>query len=293
MFSQNKYSVGSKWDVSLMVSVEQLQADLEKIKTLDVSNEGLFESITEIFNKTFNTLRLTAQSLFSSDKVNGKSLMLDTTRLNRLDKTKLSRNYAAMLDLDVDIPPGMAVDYGTYIHQSFEVSKSLKDVISQVAQLRIDIGRVISTDKGLTDSTLFSDMNYIRQADLINKELKTLSTMKKPNDFNAVAKYGDVFNSGVDIYSIVKLAEDNSDLINSIDRKKLLNEVDTAVQYVRDLSEMVKDGYSKPMIAKIANATTKIAEIVEAFSVCVYNAEVITVALNSAIGAAEEFLKSK
>lgn len=293
MFSQNKYSVGSKWDVSLMVSVEQLQADLEKIKTLDVSNEGLFESITEIFNKTFNTLRLTAQSLFSSDKVNGKSLMLDTTRLNRLDKTKLSRNYAAMLDLDVDIPPGMAVDYGTYIHQSFEVSKSLKDVISQVAQLRIDIGRVISTDKGLTDSTLFSDMNYIRQADLINKELKTLSTMKKPNDFNAVAKYGDVFNSGVDIYSIVKLAEDNSDLINSIDRKKLLNEVDTAVQYVRDLSEMVKDGYSKPMIAKIANATTKIAEIVEAFSVCVYNAEVITVALNSAIGVAEEFLKSK
>ncbi len=293
MFSQNKYSVGSKWDVSLMVSVEQLQADLEKIKTLDVSNEGLFESITEIFNKTFNTLRLTAQSLFSSDKVNGKSLMLDTTRLNRLDKTKLSRNYAAMLDLDVDIPPGMAVDYGTYIHQSFEVSKSLKDVISQVAQLRIDIGRVISTDKGLTDSTLFSDMNYIRQADLINKELKTLSTMKKPNDFNAVAKYGDVFNSGVDIYSIVKLAEDNSDLINSIDRKKLLNEVDTAVQYVRDLSEMVKDGYSKPMIAKIANATTKIAEIVEAFSVCVYNAEVITVALNSAIGTAEEFLKSK
>lgn len=293
MFSQNKYSVGSKWDVSLMVSIEQLQADLEKIKTLDVSNEGLFESITEIFNKTFNTLRLTAQSLFSSDKVNGKSLMLDTTRLNRLDKTKLSRNYAAMLDLDVDIPPGMAVDYGTYIHQSFEVSKSLKDVISQVAQLRIDIGRVISTDKGLTDSTLFSDMNYIRQADLINKELKTLSTMKKPNDFNAVAKYGDVFNSGVDIYSIVKLAEDNSDLINSIDRKKLLNEVDTAVQYVRDLSEMVKDGYSKPMIAKIANATTKIAEIVEAFSVCVYNAEVITVALNSAIGVAEEFLKSK
>lgn len=293
MFSQNKYSVGSKWDVSLMVSFEQLQADLEKIKTLDVSNEGLFESITEIFNKTFNTLRLTAQSLFSSDKVNGKSLMLDTTRLNRLDKTKLSRSYAAMLDLDVDIPPGMAVDYGTYIHQSFEVSKSLKDVISQVAQLRIDIGRVISTDKGLTDSTLFSDMNYIRQADLINKELKTLSTMKKPNDFNAVAKYGDVFNSGVDIYSIVKLAEDNSDLINSIDRKKLLNEVDTAVQYVRDLSEMVKDGYSKPMIAKIANATTKIAEIVEAFSVCVYNAEVITVALNSAIGVAEEFLKSK
>lgn len=169
----------------------------------------------------------------------------------------------------------------------------MKDVISQVAQLRIDIGRVISTDKGLTDSTLFSDMNYIRQADLINKELKTLSTMKKPNDFNAVAKYGDVFNSGVDIYSIVKLAEDNSDLINSIDRKKLLNEVDTAVQYVRDLSEMVKDGYSKPMIAKIANATTKIAEIVEAFSVCVYNAEVITVALNSAIGVAEEFLKSK
>lgn len=293
MFSQNKYSVGSKWDISLMVSVEQLQADLEKIKTLDVSNEGLFESITEIFNKTFNTLRLTAQSLFSSDKVNGKSLMLDTARLNRLDKTKLSRNYAAMLDLDVDIPPGMAVDYGTYIHQSFEVSKSLKDVISQVAQLRIDIGRVISTDKGLTDSTLFSDMNYIRQADLINKELKTLSTMKKPNDFNAVAKYGDVFNSGVDIYAIVKLAEDNSDLINSIDRKKLLNEVDTAVQYVRDLSEMVKDGYSKPMIAKIANATTKIAEIVEAFSVCVYNAEIITVALNSAIGTAEEFLKSK
>lgn len=293
MFSQNKYSVGSKWDVPLMVSVEQLQADLEKIKTLDVSNEGLFESITEIFNKTFNTLRLTAQSLFSSDKVNGKSLMLDTARLNRLDKTKLSRNYAAMLDLDVDIPPGMAVDYGTYIHQSFEVSKSLKDVISQVAQLRIDIGRVISTDKGLTDSTLFSDMNYIRQADLINKELKTLSTMKKPNDFNAVAKYGDVFNSGVDIYAIVKLAEDNSDLINSIDRKKLLNEVDTAVQYVRDLSEMVKDGYSKPMIAKIANATTKIAEIVEAFSVCVYNAEIISVALNSAIGTAEEFLKSK
>lgn len=293
MFSQNKYSVGSKWDVPLMVSVEQLQADLEKIKTLDVSNEGLFESITEIFNKTFNTLRLTAQSLFSSDKVNGKSLMLDTARLNRLDKTKLSRNYAAMLDLDVDIPPGMAVDYGTYIHQSFEVSKSLKDVISQVAQLRIDIGRVISTEKGLTDSTLFSDMNYIRQADLINKELKTLSTMKKPNDFNAVAKYGDVFNSGVDIYAIVKLAEDNSDLINSIDRKKLLNEVDTAVQYVRDLSEMVKDGYSKPMIAKIANATTKIAEIVEAFSVCVYNAEIITVALNSAIGTAEEFLKSK
>lgn len=293
MFSQNKYSVGSKWDVPLMVSVEQLQADLEKIKTLDVSNEGLFESITEIFNKTFNTLRLTAQSLFSSDKVNGKSLMLDTARLNRLDKTKLSRNYAAMLDLDVDIPPGMAVDYGTYIHQSFEVSKSLKDVISQVAQLRIDIGRVISTDKGLTDSTLFSDMNYIRQADLINKELKTLSTMKKPNDFNAVAKYGDVFNSGVDIYAIVKLAEDNSDLINSIDRKKLLNEVDTAVQYVRDLSVMVKDGYSKPMIAKIANATTKIAEIVEAFSVCVYNAEIITVALNSAIGTAEEFLKNK
>lgn len=293
MFSQNKYSVGSKWDIPLMVSVEQLQADLEKIKTLDVSNEGLFESITEIFNKTFNTLRLTAQSLFSSDKVNGKSLMLDTARLNRLDKTKLSRNYAAMLDLDVDIPPGMAVDYGTYIHQSFEVSKSLKDVISQVAQLRIDIGRVISTDKGLTDSTLFSDMNYIRQADLINKELKTLSTMKKPNDFNAVAKYGDVFNSGVDIYAIVKLAEDNSDLINSIDRKKLLNEVDTAVQYVRDLSEMVKDGYSKPMIAKIANATTKIAEIVEAFSVCVYNAEIITVALNSAIGTAEEFLKNK
>lgn len=293
MFSQNKYSVGSKWDVPLMVSVEQLQADLEKIKTLDVSNEGLFESITEIFNKTFNTLRLTAQSLFSSDKVNGKSLMLDTARLNRLDKTKLSRNYAAMLDLDVDIPPGMAVDYGTYIHQSFEVSKSLKDVISQVAQLRIDIGRVISTDKGLTDSTLFSDMNYIRQADLINKELKTLSTMKKPNDFNAVAKYGDVFNSGVDIYAIVKLAEDNSDLINSIDRKKLLNEVDTSVQYVRDLSEMVKDGYSKPMIAKIANATTKIAEIVEAFSVCVYNAEIITVALNSAIGTAEEFLKNK
>lgn len=293
MFSQNKYSVGSKWDAPLMVSVEQLQADLEKIKTLDVSNEGLFESITEIFNKTFNTLRLTAQSLFSSDKVNGKSLMLDTARLNRLDKTKLSRNYAAMLDLDVDIPPGMAVDYGTYIHQSFEVSKSLKDVISQVAQLRIDIGRVISTDKGLTDSTLFSDMNYIRQADLINKELKTLSTMKKPNDFNAVAKYGDVFNSGVDIYAIVKLAEDNSDLINSIDRKKLLSEVDTAVQYVRDLSEMVKDGYSKPMIAKIANATTKIAEIVEAFSVCVYNAEIITVALNSAIGTAEEFLKNK
>ena len=291
MSIQNKYSIGSKWDVSLMVSVEQLQADIEKIKTLDVSNEGLFGAVTELFNKTFNTLRLTAQSLFSSDKVNSKNLMLDTARLNRLDKNKLSRSYASMLDLEVDIPPGMAVDYETYIRQSFEVSKSLKDVISQVAQLRIDIGRVISTDKGLTDSTLFSDMNYIRQADLINKELKTLSTMK--NDFNAVAKYGDVFNSGIDIYAVVKLAEDNSDLINSIDRKKLLNEVDTAVQYVRDLTGMVADGYSKPMIAKIANATTKIAEIVEAFSVCVYNAEIITVALNSAIAKAEDFLKGK
>ena len=293
MSIQNKYSIESKWDVPLMVSVEQLQADIEKIKSLDVSNESLFSAVTELFNKTFNTLRLTAQSLFSSDKVNSKNLMLDTARLNRLDKNKLSRNYAAMLDLEVDIPPGMAVDYETYIRQSFEVSKALKDVISQVAQLRIDIGRVISTDKGLTDSTLFSDMNYIRQADLINKELKTLSTMKKPNDFNAVAKYGDVFNSGIDIYAVVKLAEDNSDLINSIDRKKLLNEVDTAVQYVRDLTGMVSEGYSKPMIAKIANATTKIAEIVEAFSVCVYNAEIITVALNSAIAKAEDFLKGK
>ena len=261
--------------------------------SLDVSNEGLFSAVTELFNKTFNTLRLTAQSLFSSDKANSKNLMLDTARLNRLDKNKLSRNYASMLDLDVDIPPGMAVDYETYIRQSFEVSKSLKDVISQVTQLRIDIGRVISTDKGLTDSTLFSDMNYIRQADLINKELKTLSTMKKPNDFNAVAKYGDVFNSGIDIYAVVKLAEDNSDLINSIDRKKLLNEVDTTVQYVRDLSELTKTGYSKPMVAKIANATTKVAEIVEAFSVCVYNAEIITTSLNSAIDTAEKFLKSK
>ena len=162
-----------------------LRENIEQLKTLEVSSEGIMDVVSDFFDRAFNTLRLASQSVFSDDK---KTLHLDTGRFNRLDKTKMSRGYASMMDNDVSIPPGMCVDYDTYTKQMFNVTKALKDVISQVVQLRIDIGRVISNDKGLTDSTLFSDLSYIRQSDVIAKELKQLSAMRKPDDFNAKAK---------------------------------------------------------------------------------------------------------
>lgn len=288
MSIQNKFSFQSKWDVPLSVSAEQLRENIEQLKTLEVSSEGIMDVVSDFFDRAFNTLRLASQSVFGDDK---KTLHLDTGRLNRLDKTKMSRGYASMMDNDVSIPPGMCVDYDTYTKQMFNVTKVLKDVISQVVQLRIDIGRVISNDKGLTDSTLFSDLSYIRQSDVIAKELKQLSAMRKPDDFNAKAKYGDVFNSGIDIWAVVKTAENSNDLINTIDRKKLQMEIDSTVQYIQDLHSKSSEGYSKPLIAKIGNAVTRVAEIVEAFSVTVYSAEVLCTALNSAIAEAEAFSK--
>ena len=46
------------WHVSVALSVEALRGDISALREMDLSNEGLATTLTNLFRNTYNTLRV-------------------------------------------------------------------------------------------------------------------------------------------------------------------------------------------------------------------------------------------
>ncbi len=79
----------------------------------------------------------------------------------------------------------------------------------------------------------------------------------------------------------IGVARQCNDNLNQVNRKKLIANIETTMAYVKDLMEAAKEGYSKPLMLKIANAIAAVAENVETLSAAVYNTKMLNVALDS------------
>ena len=186
------------------------------------------------------------------------------------------------MDRMVSVPAGMNTTYVNYTEHSLKMSEMFKNTIGLIEQLRSDIGRVISTEDGIKDSTIFSDAIYIKTGKDLKKELDVLNKLRKGDEYNAVREYGKVFKNNNELIQSNEIARKTNTNINSIDRKKLLMSVETTMNYVKELSELAQSsGFSRQLIVKIGNAVACVAELVEAFSASVFNQEMIVKALDN------------
>lgn len=270
-------------DTTLALSIEHLNTQLEELKTLELSDEGiadLFNKVGEVFTSSFNVLRDSIAKIGTKDT---SPLALDEQAIRKLDKSKMSKNYVYLLDRQVDIPSGMDTKYIKYVEQSYKLSEAYKDVMQLVEQLRIDIGRVISTPDGLKDSTLFSDKIYINRQKEVQALLNEFGKMRKGHDFTATAAYGDVFNNNNELYQCIDVTRKANNNYNTVNRSKLINNIETTMKYVQELLELTKQGYSKPLVQKIGVAVSMVAEYIESFSATTFNAQLISNALNNTV----------
>ena len=93
--------------------------------------------------------------------------------------------------------------------------------------------------------------------------------------------YGDVFKNNGKLIESINITRKANGNFNLIDRRKLMISVETAMNYVKELSELAKqDGFSKQLVTKVGNAVACVAEFIEAFSASVFNQEMTVRALN-------------
>ena len=267
------------WHVSVALSVEALRGDISALREMDLSNEGLATTLTNLFRNTYNTLRVSISGFL--DKNDYGVLKLDENLARKLDKSKLSKNYAYLLDTQVEVPVGMKGHYLPYTEVSLKLSTLFSGLQGQVEKLRSDIGRVISTEKGLLDSTLFDDKYYLEENKVVKNAIKEWSLHRVANDIVPVRAFGDVFRNGNELVECIGVARQCNDNLNQVNRKKLIANIETTMTYVKDLMEATKEGYSKPLMLKIANAVAAVAENVETLSAAVYNTKMLNVALDS------------
>ena len=267
------------WHVSVALSVEALRGDISALREMDLSNEGLATTLTNLFRNTYNTLRVSISGFL--DKNDYGVLKLDENLVRKLDKSKLSKNYAYLLDTQVEVPVGMKGHYLPYTEVSLKLSTLFSGLQSQVEKLRSDIGRVISTEKGLLDSTLFDDKYYLEENKVVKNTIKEWSLHRVANDIVPSRAFGDVFRNGNELVECIGVARQCNDNLNQVNRKKLIANIETTMTYVKDLMEAAKEGYSKPLMLKIANAVAAVADNVETLSAAVYNTKMLNVALDS------------
>ena len=101
------------------------------------------------------------------------------------------------------------------------------------------------------------------------------------NDIVPSRAFGDVFRNGNELVECIGVARQCNDNLNQVNRKKLIANIETTMTYVKDLMEAAKEGYSKPLMLKIANSIAAVAENVETLSAAVYNTKMLNVALDS------------
>lgn len=267
------------WHISVALSVEALRGDISTLREMDLSNEGLATTLTNLFRNTYNTLRVSISGFL--DKNDYGVLKLDENLVRKLDKSKLSKNYAYLLDTQVEVPVGMKGHYLPYTEVSLKLSTLFSGLQSQVEKLRSDIGRVISTEKGLLDSTLFDDKYYLEENKVVKNAIKEWSLHRVANDIVPSRAFGDVFHNGNELVECIGVARQCNNNLNQVNRKKLIANIETTMAYVKDLMEAAKEGYSKPLMLKIANAIAAVAENVETLSAVVYNTKMLNVALDS------------
>lgn len=271
----------NKWNVEISVAVENVHTAVELLRETDVSTEGIIQNITAVLSNSFSALRtLTTKALNKEQKL----LSLNENQLKKFNQNNMKSNYTYLIDRQISIPAGMSGTYVNYATVSFKLSEFTKQVTPIVEQLRADIGRVLSTQNGIKDSTLFTDGFYKNQKKEMDKLLTELGKVRKGDDFNAVDSYGDVFKNNNDFFNTVEITRKGNDNINRIDRGKLLYAIETTMSYIQELNELAKkEGYSKPLIAKIGECVAIVATIVEAFSSTVFNQEMLTTSLNNVI----------
>lgn len=269
----------NQWNVPLEVSIEQLNLCVSELKDIQLSNEGLIQAIKGVFSKGFNALRIGVSKLLETEQ---KQLVINEAVASKLTSNALKSNYAYLMDRMVSVPAGMNTTYVNYTTHSLKMSEMFKNTMGLIEQLRSDIGRVISTEDGIKDSTIFSDGVYIKASKDLKKELDVLNKLRKGDEYNAVREYGKVFKNNNELIQSNDIARKANTNINSIDRKKLLMSVETTMNYVKELSELAQSsGFSRQLIVKIGNAVACVAELVEAFSASVFNQEMIVKALDN------------
>lgn len=271
----------SPWEVPLSLSIEQLKSNTEEMMGLEVSSEGFIKKITGVFSQSFNTLRLSVTTILNKDQ---KIIVLDENLINKLSSNKLSNNYAYLIDREVSIPAGMKSTYLEYAKHSLVMANLFANIMNLVEELRSGIGLVISTEAGLRDSTLFNEQTYIAKKVELDKQLKILGNLRKKDDYNAMAPYGDVFKNNAEFMDSIGLIRQGNKAYNSIDRRKLMLSVETTMSYIQELSDQAKrTSYSKPMVGKIGNSVAIVAEIIEAYSASVFNQEMTSKAMDSVV----------
>lgn len=269
----------NQWNVPLEVSIEQLNLSVAELKDIQLSNEGLIQAIKGVFSKGFNALRIGVNKLLETEQ---KQLVINEAVASKLTSNALKSNYVYLMDRMVSVPAGMNTTYVNYTTHSLKMSEMFKNTMGLIEQLRSDIGRVISTEDGIKDSTIFSDGVYIKASKDLKKELDVLNKLRKGDEYNAVREYGKVFKNNNELIQSNDIARKTNTNINSIDRKKLLMSVETTMNYVKELSELAQStGFSRQLIVKIGNAVACVAELVEAFSASVFNQEMIVKALDN------------
>lgn len=272
-------ALNNQWNVPLEVSIEQLNLSVSELKDIQLSNEGLIQAIKGVFSRGFNALRVGVSKLLETEQ---KQLVINEAFANKLTSNTLKSNYAYLMDRMVSVPAGMNTTYVNYTAHSLKMSEMFKNTMGLVEQLRSDIGRVISTEDGIKDSTIFSDAIYIKTSKELKKELDVLNKLRKGDEYNAVREYGKVFKNNNELIQSNDIARKTNTNINSIDRKKLTISVETTMEYVKELSGLAQSvGFSRQLIVKIGNAVACVAELVEAFSASVFNQEMIVKALDN------------
>lgn len=271
-------ALNNQWNVPLEVSIEQLNLSVSELKDIQLSNEGLIQAITGIFSKGFNALRLGVNKLTETEQ---KQLSVDEEAVRKLTSKVFTNNYAYLIDRQVSVPAGMNTTYVTYTSHGLKMSETFKNTMGLVEQLRSDIGRIISTQDGIKDATIFSDALYVKALKELKKDLDTLSKIRKGNEFNAMRPYGDVFKNNGELIESINITRKANNNFNLIDRRKLMVSVETTMNYVKELSDLAKqDGFSKQLVAKVGNAVACVAEFIEAFSASIFNQEMTVRALN-------------
>lgn len=264
----------STYNITLEESISKLKTSTGFDKDLvEITQEGLLDNAVSILKNTFNTLRL---SLKQITKINNNKLKFNPNGISKFNNSKFKSNYVYLVDQPVSVPVGLNGTMVNYINANNNLVNSVSDINELLNQLRIDVGRILSTENGINEPSLFNDLKYKVKDTEVKNSTKQLANLREGDDYTAERKYGEVFKNNTEFNESIDAIKHSVNTLNKINYRDVNVNVNTCMDYINDLISLTNKGYSKVLIKKIGDSVAIVAEVVESYSACVFNTQMIS-----------------
>lgn len=261
---------------ALMVSVEEYNDVL-----LMASNEGLLDNFKNFIPTVVNDFVNFIKSIGNlNDKLSTRSGAFDHTAENAA-KALANYNYMDAALLKAYCPEGFKSTYYDYALTLEKAAAYLKETPKMLDEYKNYLSLVLSTsDKIISTSEALPQFKaYAKNRDTVQKDIAR--HFKTGN--NTSGTFGDYAKRVADYHDTIKIMNNVNDMLNGIDRAKLMDDLNFSSKILVEIRNRIKEGgyqdVSSQASKDLANITLQMAMIIELFAVTYYNVQAMNTAL--------------